>query len=148
MSKSTIAKAGIALPENAPAVETEIVETEKARRGRRPLTQAEMVARIQSPLPHDVQFVEFAKAEFPLSEMDHGAQLVAVYMLGRNSTVREWYRDSDFAAAADEMVAELRAAEEARAAAAEAEKLSASVSKLAAKLTPEQKAALLALLAE
>ena len=127
------------------------IATEESKRGRRPLTHAEMAGRLTTPLPHDSQAGHFILDTFgavvfgELSYEDNAiayAGMMAGYMLGRNSTVRTWYRESAYAQVADEMTEELRIAEEARAASAKGE---AAGAKLANESTDTKLAAMIAM---
>ena len=129
------------------------IATEESKRGRRPLTHAEMSGRLTTPLPHDSQAGHFILDTFGavvfgavvLSDEDKAfalAGMTAGYMLGRNATVRAWYRESAYAQVADEMTEELRIAEEARAASAKGE---AAGSKLANESTETKLAAMIAM---
>ena len=129
------------------------IATEETKRGRRPLTHAEMSGRLTTPLPHDSQAGKFIFDPFgavvsqaaELTEDDNfalHAGMMAGYMLGRNSTVRAWYRESAYAKIADEMTEELRIAEEARAASAKGE---AAGAKLANESADTKLAAMIAM---
>lgn len=127
------------------------IAAEESKRGRRPLTHAEMSGRLTTPLPHDSQAGHFILDTFgsvvfgELSDENKAiayAGMTAGYMLGRNTTVRAWYRESAYAQIADEMTEELRIAEEARAASAKGE---AAGSKLANESAETKLAAMIAM---
>ena len=127
------------------------IATEESKRGRRPLTHAEMAGRLTTPLPHDSQAGQFILDTFGtvvFGELSYEnkalalAGMTAGYMLGRNATVRAWYRESAYAKVADEMTEELRIAEEARAASAKGE---AAGAKLAKESTDTKLAAMIAM---
>ena len=127
------------------------IAAEESKRGRRPLTHAEMAGRLTTPLPHDSQAGHFILDTFgavvfgDLSYEDNAiayAGMMAGYMLGRNTTVRTWYRESAYAQIADEMTEELRIAEEARAASAKGE---AAGAKLANESAETKLAAMIAM---
>ena len=148
-------KTEIAIKNDATDIEvkndTSDIAAEESKRGRRPLTHAEMSGRLTTPLPHDSQagrfiFDTFGAVVFgELSDENKAiayAGMTAGFMLGRNATVRAWYRESAYARVADEMTEELRIAEEARAASAKGE---AAGAKLANESTDTKLAAMIAM---
>ena len=109
---------------------SEVIDEKSAegKRGRNPLTHADVMKRIQSPNPVDVSFAEFAESKFGALTLsaDVESAFILGSVLGRWSTVVKWWNESDEQKSAKEKVLAWQAEQE----------MSAKV----AKLTPTEKA--------
>lgn len=114
-------------PEEVRAEEVEAEETEeteeteeKGKRGRKPITHADIMARVAHPTPYDEEFLNFASETYNLFALnkektsrtaEETALALRVYILGRNSKVHALFTASDFWNNAGTRVAELAEAQ-------------------------------------
>ena len=102
---------------------------EQGKRGRNPLTHADIMARIVAPNPVDKSFGEFAESKFAAITAANGDVETAFILggiLGRWSTVVKWWNESD----------EIKSAKDAITAWEAEQEMAAKV----AKLSPTEKA--------